>query len=129
MSKLDRGEFLRDRAERFFRNARDLFARAEYDLAAFNLEQSSQLFLKHALWKKLGDFEKVHRISLLLEDFREVSKDKHAVDSFIAVHKEVIADLEMAYIESRYLPAQFFQEQVQKMMDFVEQLKSFIPAQ
>jgi HEPN domain-containing protein len=129
VTKSDRGEFLRDRAERFLRNARDLFAREEYDLAAFNLEQSSQLFLKHALWKKLGDFEKVHRISLLLEDFREVSKDKRAVDSFIAAHKEVIADLEMAYIESRYLPAQFFPEPVQKMIDFVEQLKGFIPGQ
>jgi HEPN domain-containing protein len=125
----DRGEFLRDRAERFFRNAGELFAREEYDLAAFNLEQSSRLFLKHALWKKLGDFEKVHRISTLLEDFREVSKDKQAVDGFIASHKEVIADLELAYIESRYLPAQFFKEQVQKMMNFVAQLKSFIPTQ
>jgi HEPN domain-containing protein len=128
VTESDRGEFLRDRAERFFRNARELFARGEYDLAAFNLEQSSQLFLKHALWKKLGDFEKVHRISVLLEDLREVSKDKQTVDGFITTHKEVIADLEMAYIESRYLPAQFFKEQVQKMIDFVEQLRSFIPA-
>ena len=129
MTNSDRGEFLKDRAERFFRNARELFAREEYDLAAFNLEQSSQLFLKHALWKKLGDFEKVHRISTLLEDFREVSKDKQAVDGFMASHKEVIADLELAYIESRYLPAAFFKEQVQKMINFVEQLKGFLAAQ
>ena len=123
MAKSNRGEFLKDRAERFLRNARELFAREEYDLAAFNLEQSSQLFLKHALWKKLGDFEKVHRISLLLEDWHEVSKEKPTVKAFLAAHKEVIVNLEMAYIESRYLPAQFFKEQVQRMINFVEQLK------
>jgi len=122
----NRGEFLKDRAERFLRNARELFAREEYDLAAFNLEQSSQLFLKHALWKKLGDFEKVHRISLLLADLQEVSKEKPTVEAFITAHKEVIVNLEMAYIESRYLPAQFFKEQVQRMINFVEQLKSLL---
>ena len=123
MTMPNRGEFLKDRAERFLRNARELFAREEYDLAAFNLEQSSQLFLKHALWKKLGDFEKVHRISLLLADLQEVSKEKPTVEAFITAHKEVIVNLEMAYIESRYLPAQFFKEQVQRMINFVEQLK------
>lgn len=129
VTKSDPGEFLRDTADRFFRNARDLFARRQYDLAAFNLEQSSQLFLNHALWKKLGDFEKVRRISLLLADFREVSTDKQTVDGFIATHKEVIAGLELACIESRYLPAQFFEEQVQRMINFWEQLKAVIQTQ
>lgn len=129
MSTPDRGEFLRDRAERFFRNARELFAREEYDLAAFNLEQSSQLFLKHALWRKLGDFQKIHKLSTLLEDFAEIANDQQTVRDFTAAHKEVIAGLEMAYIESRYLPAQFFKEQVYRMIDFVEHLKMLLAAQ
>jgi HEPN domain-containing protein len=125
MAELRRGEFLRDRAERFLRNGIELFGREEYDLAAFNLEQSSQLFLKYALWRKLGDFEKIHRISQLLADFREVSEDVRGADTFIEKHKEVIADLEAAYLESRYLPAEFFKEQIERMIGFVKDLKGF----
>lgn len=129
MAELKRGEFLKDRADRFLRNALELFNREEYDLAAFNLEQASQMFLKYALWKKLGDFEKIHQISGLLEDFLEVSGDSRKVGDFIANNKEVIADLEAAYIESRYLPAQFFKEQIEKMINFAENLKSLIEAE
>ena len=121
-----RGEFLKDRAERFLRNALELFQRDEYDLAAFNLEQSVQLFLKYVLWKKLGDFEKTHEISKLLDDFKEVSAQKPKISELISTYQEVIADLELAYIESRYLPAQFFKNQVEKMADFVQKLKSLI---
>ncbi len=123
MTEWARGEFLRDRAERFFRNGAELFNRQEYDLAAFNFEQSSQLFLKYALWRKLGDFEKFHRLSGRLADFSEVDDDKQRVSNFINQHKEVIAGLEIAYIESRYLPARFFKEQTERMMQFVLGLK------
>ena len=126
MTGQKRGEFLKDKAERFFKNALELFQRKEYDLSAFNLEQSVQLFLKYALWKKLGDFEKTHEISELLEDFKAVSAQKSKITELILNHQEGIAHLEITYIESRYLPAQFFEKQVERMIDFVQQLKTVI---
>lgn len=123
---MKKGEFLRDRAERFFKNALELFNREEYDLSAFNLEQSAQLFLKFALWKKLGDFEKIHSISRLLSDLKEISRDKDRIEELFKKHEETIGALEMAYIESRYLPVQFYRHQVEKMIKFLEDLKEII---
>ena len=121
-----RGEFLKDRAERFFKNAIELFNRGEYDLSAFNIEQSVQLFLKYAIWKKLGDFERTHEISKLLNDYMQVAKHKERISKLIEKHRETIADLEMAYIESRYLPSTFFKEQIERMIEFVEELMETI---
>ncbi|MBI4656616.1 MAG: HEPN domain-containing protein [Elusimicrobia bacterium] len=123
---MKQGEILKDRADRFFKNALELFKRREYDLSAFNLEQSSQLFLKYGLWKKLGDFEKTHKISRLLADLQKVSSQKKIIGKLIKNYQEVIADLEIAYIESRYLPVEFFPTQLQKMIKFVEKLKKII---
>lgn len=123
---MKKGEFLKDRAERFFKNALDLFSRGEYDLSAFNPEQSTQLFLKFALWKKLGDFEKIHSISRLLSDLREISTNKDKINEFLKRHEETIGALEMAYIESRYLPVQFYKHQVERMIKFVDDLKKLI---
>ncbi len=123
---MKKGEFLKDKAQRFFRNAIELFNREEYDLSAFNLEQSAQLFLKFALWKKLGDFEKVHSIFKLLSDLKEVSDNKDKIEEFFKKHEETIGDLEIAYIESRYLPVQFYRNQVEKMIRLVEDLEKLI---
>ena len=121
-----KGDFLKDRAERFFKNALELFNREEYDLSAFDLEQASQLFLKYAIWKKLGDFEKTYEISKLLMDFKEVSSFSRRIEEFMKSHEEAISDLEMAYIKSRYLPVQFYKTQVEKMIKFVEELKEIL---
>lgn len=123
---MKKGEFLKDKAQRFLRNAIELFNREEYDLAAFNLEQSAQLFLKFALWEKLGDFEKVHSISRLLSDLKEVSNNKNKIEDLVKKHEDTIGDLEMAYIESRYLPVKFYRNQIEKMIKFVEDLKKLI---
>ena len=118
-----KGEFLKDKAERFLENAYELFQKEQYDLCAFNVEQAVQLFLKYKLWEKLGDFEKTHQISKLLKDLQEIADDPQKIKDLTEKHKEVIADLEVAYIESRYLTVQFFKEQTKKMLDFAEELK------
>jgi len=121
-----RGNFLKDKAERFLENAYELFKKEQYDLCAFNVEQAIQLFLKYKLWEELGDFEKTHQISKLLKDLEEISKEPQKITSLIEKYKEVIADLEVAYIESRYLPVRFFKEQTKKMLDFAEKLREFL---
>jgi HEPN domain-containing protein len=116
------GEILKIRAERFLETARDLYKKEYYDLCAFNIEQAVQLFLKYEIWKILGDFEKTNKISELLDHYKIASGKVKEIDSLKENYKQTIYDLEIAYIESRYLPAQFLKEQVDLMFKFVEDL-------
>jgi HEPN domain-containing protein len=116
------GEILKIRAERFLETARDLYKKEYYDLCAFNIEQAVQLFLKYEIWKILGDFEKTHKISELLDHYKIASGKVKEIDSLKENYKQTIYDLEIAYIESRYLPVQFLKEQVDLMFKFVEDL-------
>jgi HEPN domain-containing protein len=45
-------EFLKEKAKKFYSNAKDLFKKGDYDLCAFNLEQSCQLYIKYLIAKK-----------------------------------------------------------------------------
>ena len=116
------GEILKIRAKRFLETARDLYKKEYYDLCAFNIEQAVQLFLKYEIWKILGDFEKTHKISELLDHYKIASGKVKEIDSLKENYKQTIYDLEIAYIESRYLPAQFLKEQIDLMFKFVEDL-------
>jgi HEPN domain-containing protein len=116
------GEILKIRAERFLETARDLYKKEYYDLCSFNIEQAVQLFLKYEIWKILGDFEKTHKISELLDHYKIASGKVKEIDSLKENYKQTIYDLEIAYIESRYLPAQFLKEQIDLMFKFVEDL-------
>jgi HEPN domain-containing protein len=85
-----------------------------------------QLILKYAIWKKLGDFEKTHEISKLLNDYKNLIDEKEKFEEFIKKYERTINDLEIAYIESRYLPSQFFKEQIEEMINFFEDLIDLI---
>jgi len=123
------GEILKERADEFVKLAEYAYKRKRYDLAMFNLEQAAQLYLKYKIWQKLGDFEKTHSITKLLKDFGRVYKKSKAVNKLIKENRKLINDLEIAYIESRYLPAQFFKEDVDKTFEFLNKLKKLINLQ
>jgi len=120
------GEILKIRAQRFLETAKDLYKKEYYDLCAFNIEQAVQLFLKYEIWKILGDFEKTHKISELLEHYKKASGKTKEIDELKEDYKQTINDLEIAYIESRYLPAEFFKEQIDSMFKFVEELLAIL---
>jgi len=117
------GEILKERADEFVKLAEYAYKRKRYDLAMFNLEQAIQLYLKYKIWQKLGDFEKTHSVNKLLKDFGKAYKKSKAINKFIKENLKLINDLEIAYIESRYLPAQFFKEDVDKAFEFLNKLK------
>jgi HEPN domain-containing protein len=123
------GEILKERADEFVKLAEYAYKRKRYDLAMFNLEQALQLYLKYKIWQKLGDFEKTHSITKLLKDFGRVYKKSKAVNKLIKENRKLINGLEVAYIESRYLPAQFFKEDVDKTFEFLNKLKKLINLQ
>jgi HEPN domain-containing protein len=120
------GEFLKERADEFVKLAEYAYKRKKYDLAMFNLEQAVQLYLKYKIWQKLGDFRKTHSIKNLLKDFGKVYKKSKKIKKLINDNLKLIRDLEIAYIESRYLPAQFLKEDVDKAFEFIEELKNIL---
>jgi len=113
-------EFLKENAEAFLKNARDLFSKGVYQLVAFNCEQAVQLFLKYILAKKLGEFPKTHSLKRL---FREVENFCPALKELAEEHITLVGDLEFAYIASRYYPAEFTHKEVSLMIEFAEKVK------
>lgn len=122
-----RGDFLKEKADRFFETALHLYSKEYYDLSAFNLEQAIQLHFKYTLWQKLGDYPKIHSLFELFEALKEAIPEKQKeIQLLIEKNKEMINDLELAYLESRYFPVRFFKEQIERMINFVKCTKEFL---
>jgi len=118
-------EILKERALQFLKNAKDLIKRKFFDLAAFNLEQFCQLYLKYKLILLFGDFPKTHSLRLLLREVQKVRK-KRKIEKFLLQHASVIGNLESAYITSRYLPKRFAEAEVKQMFAFATKFKKFV---
>jgi len=119
-------DFLLKRGQSFWENANDLLKKGDYSLAAFNFEQTCQLYLKYYLFLKLKDFPKTHSLHQLLEDIGEAYGKQRAIARFIDQNASVIGDLEQAYISSRYLPVEFHSSQTKAMKRFTQKLIRFL---
>jgi len=118
--------FLKNRAKEFFENAKDLFKKGVYPLAAFNLQQAAQLYLKYYLFLKLKKYPKIHLLGELLKGIGKTYDKKEKVEEIIEKNANIISDLNQAYFTSRYLPAEFFKPQIEKMLKFIEELINFL---
>jgi HEPN domain-containing protein len=99
-------DFLKERAKKFFEQAKELFKKTKYNLSAFNLEQTIQLFLKYLIGKKLGGWPKTHYLSELVPDLAKVYKSKKIL-KFYRENELFFENLEDAYFTSRYFPKKF----------------------
>lgn len=118
-------EILKQRADKFFNYALETFNKGDYEISAFELEQSAQLYLKYTMAKLIGDFPKTHSLRKLLQDVHKVTKNDEIL-TFLTNNENVIADLEESYLTSRYLPAEFSKNQVEKMIKCVQLLKELL---
>ena len=119
-------EFLKERAIKFLENSKYLQKKKVYDLAAFNLEQFCQLYVKYKLFLKIGDYPRTHSLKRLFNELKKVFADKKRWNNFIERHIETISNLENAYLTSRYLPMEFEKIEVEKMLKFSEEFKKFM---
>jgi len=114
----EEAELLKERAELFLENARQLIERGIYDLAAFNIEQYCQLILKHKLLVRTGTYPRTHSLTKLVN---ELSRLASSMD--ILINKEeyflMLTRIEDAYIGSRYLPRRYNKIEVEAMYKFV----------
>jgi HEPN domain-containing protein len=124
-------EFLKQRAEDFRKTARYHLEQEMYHLAAFDLEQALQLYLKYTLLVKLRDFPRVHSLRDLLRAVGRAYDKENEFRKVIDDNVHVLADLEEAYLTSRYLPVEFSKKQVEGLGKFadkiIERLKDLWP--
>jgi len=121
-----KADFLKEKAETFLEDAKYDISREKWFAAAFHLEQAVQLYLKYYLFLKLRRYPKTHSLRNLLEGIGEVYDKKKDVKKIIKENANIISDLEQAYITSRYLPVEFFEDQVKNMERFTKKIIKFL---
>ena len=118
-------EILLKRAGVFKRDAENDLKNKDFDICMFHLEQVAQLLIKAKLLEIKGSFQRTHSLRMLLLELAESWK-KEEIKNFIEENKEVLRDLERAYISSRYIYEEFFEEEVKRAFEVVEKLKEML---
>jgi len=113
------GSLLKKRAKAFLEDAKVDFARGDYDLVLFHVEQFLQLFLKYLLYQKIGDYPKTHSVVRLVRDLIKVYESKE-LQEFYDESLETLYLLEESYIASRYLPREYGKEIAEIILKFSE---------
>jgi HEPN domain-containing protein len=65
-------KFLKKRATEFWQRAKEYFKKGRFNLSALDVEQAVQLFLKHLIFIKAGDFPKTHNFGKLFDELSEI---------------------------------------------------------
>jgi len=118
-----RGEYecLVERSRRFYETALMQIGRGFYDLAAFSLEQSLQLYLRACLLKLGLDYPRTRSVRRLLELVYEVTGSEEVRDVLSRFSVE-LGSLEDAYITSRYVARDYSPEEVERLKGVVEEV-------
>ena len=114
-------DFLRKKAMAFLRSAHDDFSRGDYDLVIFHVEQFIQLYLKHLLYVKIGDYPKTHSLTYLARYIIKTYGDEKFKE-FFSKHLEIFYLLEEAYLSSKYLPRQYGKEIAERILNFADKI-------
>jgi HEPN domain-containing protein len=88
--------------------------------------ERAEIFEREAkLLEIKGSFERTHSLRRLLLELAE-KWDRKEIENFIQENKEVLRNMERAYISSRYIYEEFFEEEVKKAFEVVEKLKKLL---
>lgn len=121
-------DFLKKRAKEFWERGKEDFEKSRFNLAALDIEQAIQLWLKYLIFLKAGDFPKTHYFDILLKELSEIY-EKPEILQFYQKFALQFRTLEDAYITSRYLPREFNKEEAQKIIEFGKEVFKFFKEQ
>jgi len=129
MTHRDEVEYLLKRSGEFQDTAQYQTDSGFYNLAAFSLEQSLQLFLKAKLLENGVDYPRPHSVRILIEMLDKVIEEKHKIitKNFIDKYLLELGMLEDAYISSRYIIREFRKKEVEKLKKAVEAVIKNVP--
>ncbi|HOJ39952.1 MAG TPA: HEPN domain-containing protein [bacterium] len=117
--------YLKKRAREFWERAEEDLHKLRYNLVALDVEQAVQLWLKHLLWKKVGDFPRTHYLERLLQEISEIYR-KVTILKFYERHVLEFRMMEDAYISSHYLPWEFTRKEVKSLSEFAKKFIAFM---
>jgi len=123
---VDDVEILRERALKFLKNAEFLLENGVYDLAAFNIQQFVELYLKYKLFLMAGEYPKTYSLKRLLKEIGKISGRESEVLKFLEENIDRIANLENAYITARYIPTEFERKEVENMLEVAKKIKELV---
>jgi len=115
-------ELMGRRAIAFLETAKHSLKQGNYDIAAFNAEQATQLYLKSTLLELVGDFPRTNSIILLLRELEHVNEE---VGKFIKENKRGLHNLEDSYLTSRYFYKIFDREDSGYLVSLSEEVIRF----
>jgi len=125
LTRFEEHEYLVERSRRFFETALMQIERGFYDLAAFSLEQSLQLYLRACLLKLGVDYPRTHSVRRLLELVAELS-GRGEVRGLLQGFAVELGALEDAYISSRYVGRECTREEVERLRRVVEEVERVV---
>jgi len=122
MTHLDEVESLLKRSREFLETASYQANNGFYDVAAFSLEQSLQLFLKAKLIQNGVEYPRHRGVRTLMEILIKVLTDetKTLLKGILDKYLLELGMLEDAYVSSRYLTREFRKEEIEKLKEAVE---------
>jgi HEPN domain-containing protein len=118
-------EILLKRAEAFKRDAEVDYKNGDFDISMFHLEQAIQLLIKAKLLEIKGSYTRTHSLRRLLLELADFW-GKNEIKEILEQHKYTLRDLERAYISSRYIYEEFFDEEVKRAFQLYEKLKEVL---
>ena len=118
------GKF-KEKADAFLDTAIYNFEKGRYDLAAFNIEQAIQLYIKTKLLELLGEFPRTHSLVALLKELSKVFKEEE-VERFVKENIGMLTKLSDVYITSRYYTREFYEDEVKELMEFAYKVRRLL---
>ena len=118
------GKF-KEKADAFLDTAIYNFEKGRYDLAAFNIEQAIQLYIKTKLLELLGEFPRTHSLVTLLRELSRVFKEEE-VERFRKENIGILTKLSDVYITSRYYTREFYEEEVKELIEFAYKVRRLL---
>jgi len=115
----------KDRADAFLDTAIYNFEKGRYDLAAFNIEQAVQLYIKTKLLELLGEFPRTHSLVALLRELSRVFKEEE-VERFVKENIGMLTKLSDVYITSRYYTREFYEDEVKELIEFAYKVRRLL---
>lgn len=118
-------KIFKEKGDAFLDTARYNFENERFDLAAFNVEQAVQLFIKTKLLELIGEFPRSHNLVILLKELSYVFKENE-IEDFIKNEMMGLTKLTDVYITSRYYTREFYEDEVKDLLNFVEKVKRLL---
>jgi len=118
------GKF-KEKANAFLDTAIYNFEKGRYDLAAFNIEQAVQLYIKTKLLELLGEFPRTHSLVALLRELSRVFKEEE-VERFRKENIGMLTKLSDVYITSRYYTREFYKDEVKELIEFAYKVRRLL---